>query len=83
MFKLSYQEAHQTLKLKGLVEMTSIKFRIVGVSLAAQRVKNTTSISEDVSLIPGLAQWVQDPALPQASTQVLGIAWILIAVAVG
>ena len=83
MFKLSYQEAHQTLKLKGLVEMTSIKFRIVGVSLAAQRVKNTTSISEDVSLIPGLAQWVQDPALPQASTQVLGTAWILIAVAVG
>ena len=26
-----------------------------------------TSIREDVSLIPGLAQWVEDLALPQAA----------------
>ena len=28
----------------------------------AQRVKNPSSIHEDVDLIPGLAQWVKDPA---------------------
>ena len=29
----------------------------------AQRVKNPTSIQEDKNLIPGLAQWVKDPAV--------------------
>ena len=32
----------------------------------AEQVKNLTSIHEDVGLIPGLAQWVQDTELPQA-----------------
>ena len=38
----------------------------LGVPFVAQQVKNPTSIRENVGLIPGLAQWVKDPALLQA-----------------
>ena len=32
-----------------------------GVPTVAQRVMNPTTVHENVSLIPGLAQWVKDP----------------------
>ena len=36
----------------------------LGVLFEAQGVKNPTNIHEEASLIPGLTQWVKDPALP-------------------
>ena len=49
----------------GLCLLVS-KMEVLGVPVVAEQAKNPTSVHEDMGLIPGLAQWFEDPALTQA-----------------
>ena len=49
--------------IRGLVTDFSLKSTILGVPVVAQLLTNPTSIREDAGSIPGLVQWVKDPAL--------------------
>ena len=47
--------------------MTIKTGRAGGVPIAAQQIKNQTSIHENVGLVPGLAWWVGDPTVMEAA----------------
>ena len=48
----------------GMAKNKTKQNKILGVPIMAQWLRNPTRNDEAVGLIPGLAQWVNDPVLP-------------------
>ena len=53
----------ENVRSEGYILEAESQNGLMGVPVVAQRVRNPTSIHEDVGLTSGLAQWVKDPAL--------------------
>ena len=67
LFTLCYK-ARKSSEWRLIIAGLQLRILSLRVSIMAQWVKNPTSNHEGERLIPGpgLAQWIKDPALPQA-----------------